>query len=50
MPLSYHGFTPAAILIMVACLLIRQLWQYRKQQSVRRTTSLPFGKGRKEIL
>lgn len=31
MPLSYHGFAPAAILIMVGCLAAKQLYNYWKQ-------------------
>jgi len=31
MPISYHGFAPAAILIMVACLAGKQLYDYWKQ-------------------
>jgi len=31
MPLSYHGFAPAAILIMVACLLLKQAYDFWKQ-------------------
>jgi hypothetical protein len=30
MPLSYHGFVPAAILIMVLCLAMKQLYDYWK--------------------
>lgn len=30
MPLSYHGFAPAAILIMVLCLAAKQLYDYWK--------------------
>jgi len=30
MPLTYHGFVPAAILIMVICLVIKQLVHYWK--------------------
>lgn len=31
MPLFYHGFVPAAILLMVISLGVRQLWEYWKQ-------------------
>jgi hypothetical protein len=30
MPLSYHGFGPTAILIMVACLAGKQMYDYWK--------------------
>jgi hypothetical protein len=41
MPLSYHGIAPTAILIMLLCLIIRQIWfHYRKP--VKRNTSVPF--------
>jgi hypothetical protein len=30
MPLSYHGFAPAAILVMVLCLAGKQLYDYWK--------------------
>lgn len=33
MPLSYHGFGPTAILIMVACLAIKQGYEYWKSRS-----------------
>ncbi len=36
MPLFYHGFVPAAILIMVACLLIRQLLHQHSRQDAKR--------------
>lgn len=31
MPLSYHGFGPAAILIMVVCLAGKQAYDYWKR-------------------
>ncbi len=31
MPLSFHGFAPAAILIMILCLVTRQVYDYWKQ-------------------
>jgi len=33
MPLSYQGFGPAAILVMVACLIAGEAWKkYRKNR------------------
>lgn len=32
MPLSYHGFAPAAILIMIATIGAHQLYGYWKRQ------------------
>lgn len=32
MPLSYHGFGPSAIMIMLACLAGKHLYDYWKQQ------------------
>lgn len=31
MPFSYHGFAPAAILIMVLCLAAKQGYEYWRQ-------------------
>jgi hypothetical protein len=33
MPLSYHGFGPAAILIMVACVIVGELFKKIKQRN-----------------
>jgi hypothetical protein len=30
MPFSYHGFAPSAILVMVACLALKELYNYWK--------------------
>lgn len=32
MPLFYHGFGPSAVLIMVACLAGKQVYNYWRQQ------------------
>lgn len=33
MPLSYHGFGPAAILVMIACVLIGEAYKkYRRKK------------------
>jgi len=28
MPLSYHGFAPSAIFLMIFCLILVQAWKY----------------------
>ena len=30
MPISYHGFAPAAILVMILCLVAKQVYDYWK--------------------
>lgn len=39
MPLMYHGFIPAALLIMAVCLLLRQLWQLLVEDEGKRKIS-----------
>ncbi len=33
MPFSYHGFGPTAILLMLLCLVISQVYKYFRQRS-----------------
>lgn len=38
MPVSYHGFGPAAILIMIASVIIGEMYKrYRSRQTHRKT-------------